>query len=366
MNFKKGIFSFLRIIAFPVSIIYGCIIHIRNFLFDKKILRSTSFDLPVICVGNISVGGTGKTPMTEYLISLLLQQNISTATISRGYRRKTKGFLLANDTTTSDEIGDEPMQFHTKFPNATIGVGEDRVNAVNQLLQLKPETKTIILDDAFQHRKIKAGLNILLTGYHNLFYKDYLLPMGNLRDQRSSSERADIIIVTKCDHDLLINRKEKIINQINRFNKGYIFFTTINYGNPYHISHSEEFILNNETHYILVHGIANADSLRKHIVSFDKNFEEIKFADHHDFTQNDIEKIITVYKQQPNKSIIITTEKDAVKLKSFNELSALPLYVLPIETAFLFNQKGQFDNTIKNFVLQFNKQNNEQETSAEA
>lgn len=365
MSFKKRTVSFLRILAFPVSIIYGCVIHVRNFLFDKKILRSTSFDLPVICVGNISVGGTGKTPMVEYLIRLLQQQNLPAATISRGYRRKTKGFLLANDPTTAGEIGDEPMLFHSKFPGVNVCVGEDRVNAIEQLLQLKPETKTIILDDAFQHRKIVAGLNILLTDYNHLFYKDYFLPTGNLRDQRSSARRADIIVVTKCDHDLLINKKEKIVNRINRFHQGAIFFTSINYGNPYHISISEEFILDNETHYILIHGIANAASLRNYIASFDKNFEEIQFADHHDFTQNDIEKIITAYKQQPHKSIIITTEKDAVKLKRFNELSALPLYVLPIETAFLFNEKEQFDNTIKNFVLPFNKHNNEQKTPAE-
>ncbi|ANI88401.1 tetraacyldisaccharide 4'-kinase [Arachidicoccus ginsenosidimutans] len=362
MNFKKV----LRLLTFPVSIIYGSVIHVRNFLFDKKILRSTSFDMPIICVGNISVGGTGKTPMVEYLIKLLQQQNLLQATISRGYRRKTKGFLIANKTTTANEIGDEPMQFHTKFPDVNVCVGKDRVNAVQQFLQLKPETKAIILDDAFQHRKITAGLNILLTDYNNLFYKDYFLPTGTLRDQRSSAKRADIIVVTKCDHDLLINKKEKIINQINRFNQGYIFFTTINYGKPCHISVSEEFILNNETHYILVHGIANANSLRNYIASFDKNFEEISFKDHHNFTQNDIEKIIGIYQKKTGKTVIITTEKDAVKLKWFNELSALPLYVLPIETSFLFNQKDDFDNTIKNFVLQFNNNNNEQKASAKA
>lgn len=363
MNFKKDTRSFLRLLAFPVSIIYGCTIYVRNFLFDKKLLHSTAFDLPIVCIGNISVGGTGKTPMVESLIKLLTQQNISIATVSRGYRRKTKGFLIADNTTTADQIGDEPMQFHSKFPAVSVCVGEDRVSAVEQLIRARPGTKAVILDDAFQHRKINAGLNILLTDYHNLFYKDYFLPTGNLRDQRRSAKRADMVIVTKCPSDISMDEQQIIKKKINHNN---LFFTAISYGTPYHISTSSAFILNNKMHYILVHGIANAASLKEHIGSLDRSFEEIKFADHHNFTQNDIEKIIAVHKQQPGKSIIITTEKDAVKLKRFNELSALPLYVLPIETVFLFNETGQFNDIIKTFVLQFNKHNNEQKTPAEA
>lgn len=366
MNFKKNSLSLIHIIAFPVSIIYGCVIHIRNFLFDKKILHSTSFDLPIICVGNISVGGTGKTPMVEYLIRLFRQHNLPAATISRGYKRKTKGFLLAAHAATADDIGDEPMQFHSKFPGTSVCVGEDRVSAVEQLLRLRPATKAIILDDAFQHRKINAGLNILLTDYNNLFYRDHFLPAGTLRDQRSSAKRSDMIVVTKCPSNIPIEEKKTIIQSLNLFGHGSFFFTSITYGTPYHVNSSAEFILNNEMHCILVHGIANAAPLKKYIVSFDKDFEEIKFEDHHDFTQNDIEKIITAYRHQSRKSIIITTEKDAVKLKRFNELSVLPLYILPIETTFLFNGKKLFDDTIKNFVLQFNNNNNEQEAPAEA
>ncbi|HEY0299547.1 MAG TPA: tetraacyldisaccharide 4'-kinase [Arachidicoccus sp.] len=366
MSFKKRSVSFLRILSFPVSIIYGCIIHIRNILFDKKCLPSTSFRTAIICVGNVSVGGTGKTPMVEYLIKLLQQSNYSTATISRGYKRKTKGFLIANEKTTATQIGDEPMQLHSKFPEVNVCVGEDRVSAVEQFLKLKSETHTIILDDAFQHRKIIAGLNILLTDYNHLFYKDYFLPTGNLRDQRSSSKRAQIIIVTKCPSDLPKDKKEIIGDQLNRLNHNMFFFTSIRYANPYHISTSAEIILHDDTHYILVHGIANADSLRHHIASFDKNFEEIKFEDHHKFDQNDIQKIKATYHKQASKTVIITTEKDAVKLKHFNsELSTLPLYVLPIEISFLFDEKKKFDEAVTNFVFQFNKNNNEQKNISE-
>jgi len=354
MNFKNIIFFLLKILSFPIAIVYGCIVHIRNFLFDKKILHSTSFNLPIICVGNIAVGGTGKTPMTEYLIKLL-SQNSRIATISRGYRRKTKGFFPANNKTTNDEIGDEPMQFHSKFPNVNVCVGEDRVNAVRQLLNLKPDIKTIILDDALQHRKIAAGLNILLTDFTQPFYKDYFLPTGTLRDQRCSAKRADMIVVTKCPADLSNDDRAKITNYINPTNQD-VFFTAIKYGNPYHISNSEEFILNNSTHYLLVHGIANATALRNYIASFDKNFDEIKFADHHHYTVSDIQKIVAAYQANSKKTIIITTEKDAVKLKTFaNALSKVPVYLLPMEIFFLFNEQEKFDNSIKNFVSQFNK-----------
>ena len=354
MNFKNIIFSFLKIILSPISIIYGCVIYVRNFLFDKKILPSTSFKVPLICVGNIAVGGTGKTPMTEYLIKLLSRQNSRIATVSRGYRRKTKGFFIADNKTTSEKIGDEPMQLHTKFPHINVCVGEDRVNAVQQLLKWKPDTNAIILDDAFQHMKIAAGLNILLTDFNRPFYKDYFLPIGKLRDQRLSAKRADVIVVTKCPVDLSNDDKEKIIHHINPVNQS-IFFAAIKYGNPYHISNSEEFIMNSQTHYLLVHGIANAASLKNYIAVFDKKFEEIKFEDHHDYTLSDVQKIMAAY-QANRDTVIITTEKDGAKLKTFtNLLSKVPVYLLPIETFFLFDEQEKFDNLIKDFVSEFNK-----------
>jgi len=185
----------------PVSLLYWLIISIRNWLYDKNISRSTSFALPVICIGNLSVGGTGKSPMVEYMIAGL-KDKFKIATLSRGYKRRTKGYSLANQNTTALDIGDEPMQFHTKFPDIPVAVGEERIVAIPLLLHDKPDTQVILLDDAFQHRAIKAGLNILLTDYTNLFTRDFYLPTGDLRDLRSSCKRADIIVVTKCKPDL--------------------------------------------------------------------------------------------------------------------------------------------------------------------
>ncbi|MEI2749830.1 MAG: tetraacyldisaccharide 4'-kinase [Ferruginibacter sp.] len=195
-----------RYLLFPFSLIYGGVVWLRNKLFDWNILKSASFNFPLICVGNLATGGTGKTPMTEYLVESLIPK-YKTATLSRGYKRKTKGFSIANDLSTAIEIGDEPMQFHQKFPNVTVAVGEERLVAIPQLLHQRPDTQVIVLDDAFQHRTVKAGLNILLTDYQNLYTRDLLLPAGDLRDVKSSAKRADIIIVTKCKTELSLDEK---------------------------------------------------------------------------------------------------------------------------------------------------------------
>src|SRR5688500_8334915 len=197
-----------RILLLPFALLYWLIIAFRNWLYDKKISRSSSFGLPLICVGNLSTGGTGKSPMVEYLVEML-KDRFKVATLSRGYKRKTRGYALANENSTALEIGDEPMQFHLKFPGVPVAVGEERIVAIPQLLHDCPETEVIILDDAFQHRAIRAGLNILLTDYHNLFTRDFYLPTGDLRDQKKSYRRADIIIVTKCRKDIMVSEKEK-------------------------------------------------------------------------------------------------------------------------------------------------------------
>ena len=213
-----------RYILLPFSVMYGFIIGLRNKLFDKNILRSASFNFPVICVGNLALGGTGKTPMTEYLIRLLMQK-YKVATLSRGYKRKTKGFAIADDTTTAIDIGDEPMQLHKKFPGVTVAVAEERVVGIPQLLHAKPETRVIILDDAFQHREVRPGLNILLTEYQNLYTKDMILPAGNLRDVKSSSSRAHIIVVTKCPPNLNEEEKQATIRGIkSRGSTGSFFY----------------------------------------------------------------------------------------------------------------------------------------------
>ncbi|MGF7231714.1 tetraacyldisaccharide 4'-kinase [Arachidicoccus sp.] len=354
MNFKTFFLTFFRFLLFPISVLYGCIIHFRNFLFDRKILRSKCFNFPIICIGNLSVGGTGKTPMAEYLL-LLLQDKFTIATLSRGYKRKTKGYLLANKNTTSDEIGDEPMQFHQKFPEVAVAVGEDRINAIEQLMKEVPSTEALILDDAFQHRKVEAGLNILLTDYQHLFTKDYFLPIGQLRDQRSSYKRAQIIIVTKCPADLSISEKKKIESSIHLQKGQSLFFTSIAYGIPYHIFDKKELPLGVGQQILLIHGIARPQILQKYISLFDNNFKEIIFPDHHDFSPSDIKKVTEKFLSMPSENkIMITTEKDAVKLLAFkNKFHPLSLYILPIRNNFLFDQENEFNSIVENFISQY-------------
>ena len=224
-----------RFILFPLSVIYGSIISLRNWLFDKNIFKSGSFNFPVICVGNLAVGGTGKTPMVEYLITIL-EHDYKVATLSRGYKRKTLGFAIADENTTALDIGDEPMQFHKKFSEVTVSVAEERLVAIPQLLHARPDTQVIILDDALQHREVKAGLNILLTEFTNLYTRDFILPAGDLRDVKSSRKRADIIMVTKCKSYLGDEEKNKIIEVITlatcfrKAGDGFSFSVAINSG----------------------------------------------------------------------------------------------------------------------------------------
>ena len=223
-----------RILLLPFALLYGVIIIVRNFLYNKKYLRSAEFNFPLVCIGNLVVGGTGKSPMVEYLIELLHPQ-FRIATLSRGYKRKTKGYALAKENTTALEIGDEPMQFHLKYPELPVAVGEERIVAIPQILHDKPDTQAIILDDAFQHREIKAGFNILLTEYSDLYTRDFFMPTGDLRDQRSSANRANIIVVTKCPGNIEEYEKNVIVEELYPKANQQVFFTAIEYGMPYHI-----------------------------------------------------------------------------------------------------------------------------------
>ena len=231
MNFNIPLLSPVRILLFPFSVLYAVIIWIRNWCYDKHILQSTSFNLPIICVGNLSAGGTGKSPMVEFLIKTLKNQ-FKVAVLSRGYKRKTSGYALAGEDSTALDIGDEPMLFHSKFPEIAVAVGEERIVAIPQLLHDRPGTEAIILDDAFQHRSVKAGLNIILTDYSNLFTRDWYLPTGDLRDERRSSRRAQIIVVTKCPEQLSEAQREETKREINPLPGQQLFFSTIRYGKP--------------------------------------------------------------------------------------------------------------------------------------
>lgn len=355
--FSNFFLKSFRILLLPFALLYWLGIAIRNWLYNKNIIESTSFGLPLICVGNLSVGGTGKSPMVEYLVSNL-KTDYKVATLSRGYKRKTKGYALADEKTTALEIGDEPMQFHLKFPDVPVAVGEERILAIPQLLHDKPGIQAIILDDAFQHRAIKAGLNILLTDYNNLFTRDFYLPTGDLRDMKSSYKRAEIIIVTKCKKELNESEMQKLIKEINPLPGQHVFFTAIDYSRPYHIITKEEKGLSGKVEILLVTGIANPKPLKKLLEEHSNTYQMLQYADHHIFTIDDLKDIKESFdKINAKEKVILTTEKDAVRLLKFcDEIRDMPFYVVPVKHQFLFNQGAEFDQLIIDFIRNFKQE----------
>ena len=345
-----------RYILYPFSVLYNGVLWTRNKLFDKNVLRSATFNFPIICVGNLAVGGTGKTPMVEYLIRLL-SPHYNVATLSRGYKRKTKGFAIADKQTTALDIGDEPMQIHIKFPEVTVAVAEERIVGVPQLLHDKPGTGVIILDDAFQHREIRAGLNILLTDHGNLYSRDLILPAGYLRDIKGSAQRADIIVVTKCPPGLTEIEKAGISKELKPLSQKKVFFTNIEYKTPYHLFSREERELEADTQVLLVCGIANPEPLKQKLNEVVDYFEMLGYRDHHIFNSDDLKEIKSRFeKMKDTKKIILTTEKDAVRLTKFEkELELYPVYVFPMAHAILFDEQEQYEASIIQFVQKFPK-----------
>lgn len=355
MNFNTIFLKSFRVLLLPLALIYGFIIIIRNKLFDKNYLKSAEFNFPLICVGNLTVGGTGKSPIVEYLIELL-SPNLKIATLSRGYKRKTIGYVLANKQTTALEIGDEPMQFHLKFPGIAVASCEERMVGIPHLLQDVPKLQAIILDDAFQHRSIKAGMNIVLTDCNNLYSNDFFLPTGDLRDQWASAKRAQIIIVTKCPYNLSLELKQKIIFDLQIEPYQQIFFTTIEYGTPYHIfNHGDEWILTPRDEVLLVCGIANPKPLKEYLHEKTNTYYQQDYSDHHIFSIDDLNEIRDKFEKiKANDKMILTTEKDAVRLIKFTEqLSSLPMYILPIRQFFLFNEGHLFNAQVTEFIRNF-------------
>lgn len=329
----------LRKILFPFSILYGWITGIRNILFDKGILKSYSFDIPIIAVGNLSVGGTGKTPQIEYLIRLL-SDKYKVATLSRGYKRKSEGFILADATSNAEILGDEPYQFYKKFPEIQVAVDANRKNGIEQLLSQSQKPEVILLDDAFQHRKVKAGFYILLTSYGDLFCDDFMLPTGNLRESRSGAERANLIIVTKCPKALSDEEQNNIRNKIG-LDKD-IFFTYVDYDEKVYSDENRKDVSDlKNVEKLLVAGIAKPDPFFNYLQG--KNDKTISFPDHHDFSDADLLEI----KNKANKNLIITTEKDFVRLNG--KLPKEQLFYLPIRSSFLNNAKV-FDTEILDFI----------------
>ena len=329
--------NFLRKILFPLAFLYWLITFIRNWLYDKGIFKSYSFNVPIIAVGNLSVGGTGKTPQIEYLIRLL-SDKYKVAVLSRGYKRTSEGFILADENATASSIGDEPFQFFLKFPNIQVAVDANRKNGIENLLQLPNKPDVILLDDAFQHRKVKAGFYILLTAYDDLFCDDYILPFGNLREPSSGKKRADMIIVTKCPNDLSELAQQKIKEKLKE--KQPVFFTTIQYddyvfGNDSQLLVSE---IQSESK-VLVAGIAKPKLFFDFLQS--EKDDTLVFPDHHHFSRQDCEQILA----KANGRKIITTEKDFVRLNGL--LPKSQLFYLPIKSTFL---NTNIDKTIEDYV----------------
>lgn len=346
----KQLFRFL---LYPFTILYGSVVWLRNRLYDSGFMSSVEFDVPVIAVGNLSVGGTGKTPHVEYLVRLL-QYHYGVATMSRGYKRRTRGFVLADATTNAYHIGDEPMQYHLKFPELAVSVAEERMTGIPYLLQRRPEVEVVLLDDAYQHRSVKAGLNILITDYSRPFYKDFILPYGRLREGRGAYKRADIIVVSKCPANLSKEQADAISAKINPLPHQTVFFSTIQYAQPYHFFTNEPVSIA-QKNILLISGIARPEPLLGYVEQQTQSVHLLSYPDHHFFTARDLEEIKAALQNAPEGIVILTTEKDATRLhlhldmlKSWN----VPIYVLPIEVAILLEGQKHFDRLINGYVAQ--------------
>ena len=348
----------------PLSFLYGMGVRFRNMLFDTGILESRSFPVPVISVGNITVGGAGKTPHVEYLIRLLCETK-RVSVLSRGYKRRTKGYLLASSSSTSLELGDEPYQMYLKYGRQVhVAVSANRCEGIERLCS-DPETKdtdVILLDDAFQHRYVKPGVNILLVDYHRLIVYDKLLPAGRLREPKDGKRRADIVIVTKCPPDLRPMDFRVITKALNLYPYQKLFFTTIEYGDLIPLfSNSRSLALSEITsdyEVLVLSGIVSPQHLLCDIQKHTENVNPMTFRDHHLFTPKDIARINNTFDSLSSKRIIITTEKDAARLVGLDGLSddvRNHIYALPIKTTFLLEQQEQFDEFILSYVLKNSK-----------
>jgi len=333
--------KFLRRLLFPFSLIYLLVTTVRNFFYNKGIFKSYGFNIPVIAIGNLSTGGTGKTPQTEYLIRLL-SDNYKVATLSRGYKRKSKGFVLGSTTSDANILGDEPFQFYQKFPQIRVAVDADRKNGIEQLLSLSPKPQVLLLDDAYQHRRVKAGLYILLTSYGDIYPDDFLLPAGNLREGRAGADRAAVIIVTKCPPELSQNTMDSIVKKLKPNPSQKVYFTCIEYDSSVY---SEERQLTEEevksTEKALVAGIAKPQPFFDHL--YQQGDEVLAYPDHHDFTDKELAEL----EEKSKIKIIVTTEKDYVRLRG--KLPKNRLFYLPIKSRFL-RGANDFDNIILNYV----------------
>ena len=343
-------------LLWPFSLLFRMVTGIRNFLYDKGIIPSEEFGIPVICIGNITVGGTGKTPHAEYIISLLGRE-FRTALLSRGYMRKTSGFRYVTPSSGAADSGDEALQISRKFPGTIVAVNSDRINGIKTILRDYPDTDVIILDDGFQHRRLRPGLSILLTDYSRLMTRDSLLPYGRLREQASQRKRAGTIIVTKTPADISESERIAISNELRTAKDQKIFFSTISYGtlqpvfeeyaHPMDLPTEKE---RNERAAVALTGIASPGPLINHLGKYFAEIRHLRFPDHHSFTRRDLEKISKAFESVSLSSkIIITTEKDAVRLREISYIDdslKKTLYFIPAGVSFLNDNKREFDKVI--------------------
>ena len=340
----------------PLSWLYGLGVKIRNMLFEIGILHSESFDVPVISVGNITVGGTGKTPHVEYLIDLL-KDKAKVAVLSRGYKRRTRGFVIADDKATVRTVGDEPLQMKRKYGNdITVAVDRKRCHGIRQLISEENDIDVILLDDAFQHRYVKPGVNILLVDYHRLIIYDKLLPAGRLREPLSGKNRADIVIVTKCPHDLKPMEYRVITKAMNLFPFQRLYFTCLDYKNITPVFGGEERPLDSigkDCHILLLTGIASPRQMIEDLSPRCSNITPLTFGDHHAFTSSDVNLINNKFAAMPKPKMIITTEKDATRLiglEGLGEEVRSAMYALPVKIRFMLEQEESFNEKIIGYV----------------
>jgi len=346
-----------KILLFPFSVLYGLGVGLRNLLYDLELLKSVKYNLPVVSVGNLSVGGAGKTPHVEYLIELL-KDYLNLATLSRGYKRKSKGFRFIKSNDSVLYSGDEPLQYKKKFNDMVVAVSESRALGIPEIIKNYPSTNVILLDDAFQHRSIEPGLNILLTDYSKLFVDDLLLPAGRLREWKSAYHRADVIIVTKCPFDSTRIDKQGIMDKINPSAKQKVFFSFYEYGHPYYMYNSDYRVdLEKLDSIILVSAIAKLDYLMEYLDDKVETASNFKFEDHHIYSEHEISLIKQAFEMNSDqKKLVLSTEKDATRLDLHREYllkNKIPIYILPVKVAFHFEEGSIFGDYIKDFLLRF-------------
>lgn len=333
-------------ILFPISLVYWIITSIRNIFFEIGIFKENKFNIPIIGVGNITVGGTGKTPHSQY-ISELLQKKFKIAILSKGYGRKTKEFKYVNINSNSKEVGDEPLQMKKNLPKEIVAVDHKRVNGLNKIMKEHPSVNCIILDDAFQHRSVKIGFNILLCDYNNPIYKDYMMPVGLLRESKKGIKRADCVVISKCPENLTLEESNRIKKKL-KFTKE-VFFSKVVYDKIVSLNGNKTIKKSSIKKVLLVTGIANSSPIIEYLEKLNIQIKHIKYKDHFHYQKKDINKIIDIYKREISEIIILTTEKDAQKMKVFEELSKFPVYYLKVSIDFIRN-KDKFEEKILKYV----------------